>query len=77
MIWVGGKIITTLIFWLVIGIGVSEGAPDVNQEDYDSLHAEVIELRKIKEIHQQQRQKANSARHIHANHEENTHHGEC
>ena len=54
MIWVGGKIITTLIFWLVIGIGVSEGAPDVNQEDYDSLHAEVIELRKIKEIHQQQ-----------------------
>ena len=54
MIWVGGKIITALVFWMFIGVGVSEGAPDVNQEDYDSLHAEVVELRKIKEIHQQQ-----------------------
>ena len=54
MIWVGGKIITVLVFWFVIGLGVSEGASDVTQEDYDSLHAEVIELRKIKEIHQQQ-----------------------
>ena len=26
---------------------------DVSQDDYDSLHAEVIELRKIKKIHQQ------------------------
>ena len=56
MIWVGGKIITALIFWIFIGVGVSEGqdSSTVTQEDYESLHAEVIELRKIKEIHQQQ-----------------------
>ena len=56
MIWVGGKIITALIFWIFIGVNVSEGqdSSTVTQEDYESLHAEVIELRKIKEIHQQQ-----------------------
>ena len=56
MIWVSGKIITALIFWMFVGVGVSEGqdASAVTQEDYDTLHAEVIELRKIKEIHQQQ-----------------------
>ena len=56
MIWVSGKIITALIFWMFVGVGVSEGqdASAVTQEDYDTLHAEVLELRKIKEIHQQQ-----------------------
>ena len=50
-----GKVIVSIIwaFWMM-SISTAEGGPDVNQEDYDSLHAEVIELRKIKEIHQQQ-----------------------
>ena len=56
MIWFSGKIITALIFWMFVGVGLSEGqdASAVTQEDYDTLHAEVLELRKIKEIHQQQ-----------------------
>ena len=56
MIWVSGKIITALIFWIFIGVSASEGqdSSTVTQEDYESLHAEVLELRKIKKIHQQQ-----------------------
>ena len=63
MIWPFGKVIIAIIFWTLIGTGVSEGQDsstiilepsNVSQEDYDSLHAEVIELRKIKKIHQQQ-----------------------
>ena len=50
-----GKVIVSIIwaFWMM-SISTAEGGPDVNQEDYDTLHAEVLELRKIKEIHQQQ-----------------------
>ena len=50
-----GKVIVSIIwaFW-IMSMSTVEGAPEVNQEDYESLHAEVIELRKIKEIHQQQ-----------------------
>ena len=50
-----GKVIVCLVwaFWMM-AMSTVEGAPEVSQDDYDSLHAEVIELRKIKEIHQQQ-----------------------
>ena len=50
-----GKVIVSIIwaFWMM-SISTAEGGSDVNQEDYDTLHAEVLELRKIKEIHQQQ-----------------------
>ena len=50
-----GKVIVSIIwaFW-IMSMSTVEGEPDVKQEDYDTLHAEVIELRKIKEIHQQQ-----------------------
>ena len=50
-----GKVIASIIWavWIMTA-STAEGAPDVNQEDYDTLHAEVIELRKIKEIHRQQ-----------------------
>ena len=50
-----GKIIISLVwvFW-ILAMSTVEGGPDVSQDDYDSLHAEVIELRKIKKIHQQQ-----------------------
>ena len=49
-----GKIIISLVwvFW-ILAMSTVEGGPDVSQDDYDSLHAEVIELRKIKKIHQQ------------------------
>ncbi len=50
-----GKVIVSIIwaFW-IMSMSTVEGEPDVKQEDYDTLHAEVIELRKIKKIHQQQ-----------------------
>jgi len=50
-----GKVIVSLVwaFWMM-AMSTVEGGPDVSQDDYDSLHAEVIELRKIKKIHQQQ-----------------------
>ena len=50
-----GKVIVSIIwaFW-IMSMSTVEGEPDVKQEDYDTLHAEVLELRKIKKIHQQQ-----------------------
>jgi len=51
-----GKIIISLVwvFWILAMSTVEGQDPsDVSQDDYDSLHAEVIELRKIKKIHQQ------------------------
>jgi len=53
-----GKIIISLVwvFW-ILAMSTVEGGPDVSQDDYDSLHAEVIELRKIKKIHQEQHPK--------------------
>ena len=51
-----GKIIISLVwvFWILAMSTVEGQDPSaVSQDDYDSLHAEVIELRKIKKIHQQ------------------------
>ena len=51
-----GKIIISLVwvFWILAMSTVEGQDPSaVSQDDYDSLHAEVVELRKIKEIHQQ------------------------
>ena len=52
-----GKIIISLVwvFW-ILAMSTVEGqdSSTITQDDYDSLHAEVIELRKIKKIHQQQ-----------------------
>ena len=51
-----GKVIISLVwvFWILAMSTVEGQDPSaVSQDDYDSLHAEVIELRKIKEIHQQ------------------------
>ena len=51
-----GKIIISLVwvFW-ILAMSTVEGqdSSTITQDDYDSLHAEVIELRKIKKIHQQ------------------------
>ena len=49
-----GKVIISLVwaFWMM-AMSTAEGQPEVSQDDYDSLHAEVVELRKIKKIHQQ------------------------
>mgnify|MGYP000560126098 FL=1 len=51
-----GKIIISLVwvFW-ILAMSTVEGQDPfaVSQDDYDSLHAEVVELRKIKKIHQQ------------------------
>jgi len=49
-----GKVIVCLVwaFWMM-AMSTVEGQSEVSQDDYDSLHAEVIELRKIKKIHQQ------------------------
>ena len=51
-----GKIIISLVwvFW-ILAMSTVEGQDysTITQDDYDSLHAEVIELRKIKKIHQQ------------------------
>ena len=51
-----GKIIISLVwvFW-ILAMSTVEGqdSSTITQDDYDSLHAEVVELRKIKEIHQQ------------------------
>ena len=51
-----GKIIISLVwvFWILAMSTVEGQDPSaVSQDDYDSLHAEVVELRKIKKIHQQ------------------------
>ena len=52
-----GKIIISLVwvFW-ILAMSTVEGqdSSTITQDDYDSLHAEVVELRKIKKIHQQQ-----------------------
>jgi general L-amino acid transport system substrate-binding protein len=51
-----GKVIISLVwvFWILAMSTVEGQDPSaVSQDDYDSLHAEVIELRKIKKIHQQ------------------------
>ena len=51
-----GKIIISLVwvFW-ILAMSTVEGqdSSTITQDDYDSLHAEVVELRKIKKIHQQ------------------------
>ena len=51
-----GKVIISLVwvFW-ILAMSTVEGqdSSTITQDDYDSLHAEVIELRKIKKIHQQ------------------------
>jgi len=51
-----GKLIVSLVwaFWMM-AMSTVEGqdSSTITQDDYDSLHAEVIELRKIKKIHQQ------------------------
>ena len=51
-----GKVIISLVwvFW-ILAMSTVEGqdSSTITQDDYDSLHAEVVELRKIKEIHQQ------------------------
>ena len=52
-----GKVIISLVwvFWILAMSTVEGQDPSaVSQDDYDSLHAEVVELRKIKKIHQQQ-----------------------
>ena len=51
-----GKVIISLVwvFWILAMSTVEGQDPSaVSQDDYDSLHAEVVELRKIKKIHQQ------------------------
>ena len=51
-----GKVIISLVwvFW-ILAMSTVEGqdSSTITQDDYDSLHAEVVELRKIKKIHQQ------------------------
>ena len=51
-----GKVIVSLVwvFW-ILAMSTVEGqdSSTITQDDYDSLHAEVVELRKIKKIHQQ------------------------
>ena len=56
MIWPVGKVVVAIILWTLVGVGVIEGqdSSTVTQDDFDALQEEVIELRKIKKIHQQQ-----------------------